>query len=84
VPKPPSLSSLLARSKTVSGGIFSYRVAGESRPDKRPNIARGIEPERHSVGEEAKFIPCQEAIKAAPDGVASTHSFTALPAGYKR
>ena len=64
------------------GGVFSIHGAGEL-PKRRKNvslfrsIALVIEPLGHSVGEEAKFTPSQEAVKAADDDVASTLSSTA-------
>lgn len=45
------------------GWVFGFHGAGGLNFKTR--IARVIEPLGHSVGEEAKFIPFQEAVKAA-------------------
>lgn len=50
------------------GGVLGFHGAGEL-PDKTTAVV--VEPLGHSVGEEAEFIPSQEAVEAADGDAAS-------------
>lgn len=65
------------------GGVFSFHGAAGLRM-RMINFSLGPEPQGHCVGEEAKFTPLQEAVKAVDDDAAFTHIFTAPAAGCSR
>jgi hypothetical protein len=54
------------------GGFFIFHGAGELTI-RINHSARVKEPRGHCVGEEAKLIPSQEAVKAVDDDAASKH-----------